>query len=456
MWTPKLADRAMPLYLAIADAAAADIGAGVLRPGEQLPPHRALAKALDIDFTTVTRAYAEVRRRGLVEGRVGQGTFVLSPRETAAQPRSNGLVDLGMNLPPAIDDKSIVARMWASFDAVSGDGSKLLMRYQEPGGSLRDRAAGLSWLKGRVDLSDTSRLLVAPGAQGALTAIMATLARPGDVVLVEDLSYPGFITLASHLGITLVAVASDALGILPEALDKACAEHGPKALYCTPTLHNPTTRTWDAGRRRDVVAIARARGLPIIEDDAYGLLPQKPVDTLASLAPDLVYYVASLSKCLAPALRIAYLVAPSEPVAMRLAGALRAMTAMASPLTAAVATSWVEGQLAHQILAAIRDESRARQAMLADIVPGRNLTTDRDGFHAWLTLPSQWSRGEFVARLRALGVAAVASDAFAVAAPPEAVRLGLGAASRRADLEKGLRAIAELLNDRPLLASYVV
>ena len=75
-WMPALGRDGGPVYLAIAEAIAADIDEGRLLPGMRLPAQRALAEALGIDFTTVTRAYAEAGKRGLVEGRVGHGTYV--------------------------------------------------------------------------------------------------------------------------------------------------------------------------------------------------------------------------------------------------------------------------------------------------------------------------------------------------------------------------------------------
>src|SRR5262249_30002319 len=99
-WTPTLNDRDGPVYQRIVEALTSDIASGRLRRGQQLPTHRALARSLGIDLTTVTRAYSEARQRGLTEARIGQGTFVaetmVTPRPGAALPQ----FDLSMNLPP--------------------------------------------------------------------------------------------------------------------------------------------------------------------------------------------------------------------------------------------------------------------------------------------------------------------------------------------------------------------
>ena len=100
-WIPTITEGSGSVYMRIVDALSADIASGRLARGQQLPTHRALARALDIDLTTVTRAYGEARRRGLIDARVGQGTFV---SETTARVASDihyqVKIDLSMNVPP--------------------------------------------------------------------------------------------------------------------------------------------------------------------------------------------------------------------------------------------------------------------------------------------------------------------------------------------------------------------
>nr|QQZ51497.1 GntR family transcriptional regulator [Phenylobacterium glaciei] len=134
------------------------MAAGRLAPGGRLPPQRTLAQRLGIDFTTVSRAYAEARRRGLVEGRVGQGTYVRARADGAAA----GPVDLSMNLPPHFEDAALTARMWREAGELQATGLDLLLRYQEAGGALADREAGALWLKDRLPGLDPDRVTVCP------------------------------------------------------------------------------------------------------------------------------------------------------------------------------------------------------------------------------------------------------------------------------------------------------
>ena len=136
--------------------------------------------------------------------------------------------------------------------------------------------------------------------------------------------------------------------------------------------------------------------------------------------------------------------------------AIRATASMASPLTAAIASRWIEDGIAEAVVAAIRRETAARQSIAISILPTQNVSTDPQGFHAWLALTPPWTRAEFSSRLRSEGISVVASDAFALGPAPEAVRLGLGAPESREDLAKSLRVVADLLDQSPDAFSMVV
>lgn len=457
-WRPVLRDGGGPIYLALANAMAADIAAGQLRPGQSLPAQRALAEALDIDLTTVTRAYNEARRRGLIEATVGRGTFVSGGETAPIKLVPQSPVDMTMNLPPQPEDAALTERLARGLAAVQRRPDLLsLLSYSQSAGTEQDRAAGAAWLKPCLGEIAPARVVIGAGAQATLAALLTSFARPGDVVLTEALTYPGFRSLAAHHGVTLVGLKMDSEGLLPEVLAEACRIHRPKALYCTPTIHNPTTATMSEERRAAIAAIARRYELPIFEDDVYGHLPSQPRTPLAALAPALTYYVVSLAKCVAPGLRIAYCVAPDVASATRLAAAVRATTFMAAPLMAALATQWIGDGSARAILDAIRTEGAARQQLAAQILSGATYAAHPQGHHLWLSVPATWNPTEFAGYLRPRGVAVVASDAFATqAAPPPAVRLSLGAAPDRPRLQQALELVAATLDQSHGTLSTVI
>lgn len=457
-WRPALSAAGGPLYLALADAIAADIAANRLRPGQALPPQRALAEALGIDFTTVTRGYNEARRRGLIDATVGRGTFVAGGDAASAPPEPASPVDMTMNLPPQPAAARLTHHLAQGLSAVQRRGDILaLLNYRQTAGHEDDRAAGAAWLRPRLGEIAPDRVLVCAGAQAALTALLVSFARPGGVVLTEALTYPGFRALAAQSGVEAIGVGMDDEGVRPDALDEACARHRPTALYCTPTIHNPTAATMSAARREAVAAVARRHGLVIFEDDVYGRLPRHAPPPIAAMAPDLTYYVGSLAKTVAPGLRIAYAVAPDAGSAVRLAAALRATTYSAAPIMAALATEWIGSGAAQAVCEAIREESEARQALAREALAGLRFTAHPSGHHLWLSLPPAWKAASLAGYLRPRGVAVVSADAFALHEPaPNHVRLSLGAARDRDELRQQLALVAGTLAHPPHAVLAVV
>ena len=270
-WTPSLLGRDKPHYLAIADAIADDIRSGRLAPADRLPPQRKLARRLDIDFTTVARGYVEAQKRGLIESRVGRGTFVLATvkRRHSPMARHPEIVDLSMNLPPEPDDPELLDRMQDGLEAVGRDLVSLL-RYQGFGGVRADKDAASNWLSRRGLVPSQDRLFISPGAHPALLGIFGIVAKAGDVVLAEQLTYPGARSIAAQLGLKLVGVPMDDEGVDADAFAKACAKLAPKAIYLNPTLLNPTTHTISTARRQAIAETARRFNVAIVEDDPYG------------------------------------------------------------------------------------------------------------------------------------------------------------------------------------------
>jgi DNA-binding transcriptional MocR family regulator len=236
----------------------------------------------------------------------------------------------------------------------------------------------------------------------------------------------------------------DAEGAVPDAMAKAIRAHRPKAVYLTPTLHNPSTATMTARRRGDIAAILSRTGVPLIEDDAYGFFDPSQ-DLIATLMPKQTFVTTSLSKCLTPGLRVSFLTAPDAASATGLRDILQSIAHMAPPLMVALVMEWLRTGDAKTIISAIRKEAGARQELAARILRGHAYSAQPNGRHVWMPLPQGRSRTEFVAQLFRRGLSVVASDAFAVSAPPQAIRLGLGAARTREDLASALYLLAATL-----------
>ncbi|CDX50836.1 Transcriptional regulator with HTH domain and aminotransferase domain [Mesorhizobium plurifarium] len=455
-WIPKIEDAGAPRYLAIADAIERDIAAGTLAQGERLPPQRRLAEMLGVDFTTVARGYVEAGKRGLIESTIGRGSFVrrgVLAATDMADPRRLQAADFTMNMPPEPTDPALVGRMKESFAAVARDLLPLL-RYQGFGGSPLDKEAASAWLGRRALVPAQERTFVTPGAHPALVGIFSLLARSGDSILSERITYPGVRSISAQLGLNLVGVEMDRDGVIPGAMEEAVLRHAPKAIYLNPTLQNPTTITIPERRRTELCAIARRLKVPIVEDDAYGFIPTHGPVPLAAIAPDICWHIAGLAKCIGAGLRLAYVIAPDARKGWSFSGAMRAVTVMASPITAAVVTRWIQDGTADSILRFIQSEAAARERLAArHFEPGTYLS-DSLSFNIWLPLRNGWTRSAFSSHVRATGVGVVASDAFtASGAPDEAVRVGLGGPISRDQLERGLAFMAHALEAPPEMAA---
>jgi DNA-binding transcriptional MocR family regulator len=455
-WSPDLSDFAGPRYQAIATAIEADRAAGRLEAGERLPTHRALAWRLGVTVGTVTRAYTEAQRRGLVIGEVGRGTFVRGQaRDSAMMPiepqRETEGTDFGFASPPALpEDREILYHLTALAREPS---SAALLAYQPNLGTEGARAAGADWLARNGVIQAPEHLAITSGAQHAIMLTLAALAQSGDRVLCEELTYPGFFAVCRFLGLRPEGLPMDRHGLDPVALEQTLRQRPYKALYTIPTLQNPTTITQPPDRRAAIVEICRRHGLAIIEDDIFAQLSKAP-PTLHELAPELTFHLTSLSKSLAPGLRIGYVAFP-KVAAERIALTMQATTVMAAPILAALSQHLITDGTASRLVHRRGKEVARRADRFREYLEPHGLALPEGSIHAWLPLPEPWRANDFAEAARRERVIVRSADRFSLARQVQvhAVRLCLGPPSDMADLARGLGALKELLDTPPLSSS---
>ncbi|MBX6323861.1 MAG: aminotransferase class I/II-fold pyridoxal phosphate-dependent enzyme, partial [Rhodospirillaceae bacterium] len=201
-------------------------------------------------------------------------------------------------------------------------------------------------------------------------------------------------------------------------------------------------------RRRAIAEIALAHDVAIVEDDVYGFLAPDGPAPLSVHAPRLGHYITSASKSMAPGLRIGFLVVPPGREA-NFALALRALSWMATPLTAEVVTRWIADGTAARLAEARRTESMVRQRLAAEAFADFDYRAAPYAFHGWLVLPAGWRAEAFVAAAQERGVLVTPAEAFSVGpSVPQAVRICLGGIGSRELLVQGLAVLRALL-DRP-------
>lgn len=465
IWVPRLDGWDGPKYRAIADALGADIAEGGLAPGTRLPTHRDLAFRLGVTVGTVSRAYREAERRGLIGGEIGRGTFVRDragsemgvqgslpewelpepPRETSPE---TGAISLAFNFPPPALEREALRETLAAL-AREADLS-ILTDYGPYGGSVRHREAGAAWIGQRGLRAVPERVVISPGAHNSILACLSAVTRPGDALLAEELTYPGIKPIARLMGLKLIPVALDEDGLVPEALAETIAAHPEaRALYCTPTMQNPTNRIMSPERREAIADIAARAGLAVIEDDILGPLLAHAPAPIAALIPEQGYYISSVSKGLAPGLRIGFAAVPAAAVGA-VGTAVRASNGMASPMTAEIVARWIEDGTGDRILASRRAEVAARQALLRAILPSVETVMPDGALHGWARLGEEMRPGEWIKAAEKAGVILTPGDAFCVGRvpTPHHVRLCLGQPTRRDILIRALNRLKPILEAR--------
>jgi len=441
-WVQGVRAQQGPIYQRIVAALERAISRGSLAPGQRLPSQRALAQQLGVDLTTVTRAFDEARKRGLIEARGPQGSFIAPPHAEFAQP-----VDLSMNVPPVPDADALAETLRRGAAVVlARSNAPNLMTYHLGGGNPTDRHAAARWLQPMLGKVDDACLLLTEGAQVALASILLSQGREGDAILCDRLVYPGLLQAAATLGRRLLTVDGDEHGMCPDALARRARESGARLVYLNPTCQNPTAMTVPASRREALARVLQQEQLLAIEDDPYWLLAEDAPTPLAVWAPRQVFYVATLSKVISPGLRTAFVQCPSAGHAAMMAASLRATRLMGHPLVSALASQLLLDGSAQALLAQVCAEARERTRM-ARYLLAPSLLARADGLHAWCRVPAPWTDSTLVRTAQLQGLAIAPSSAFC---PPDApfeggVRLSLGLAADRRQLESALRRIDRLL-----------
>lgn len=449
MWSPTT-PKIRPIYRGIVRALQTDISESLLLPGERLPTQRALAEHLGVTIGTVTKAYTEAERAGLIVSRVGRGSFVLRFPEDAIAPDSGpeSTIDLSVNTVAIEPLNNALNRV---LGALSRRKSlyRLLEHHPIPG-LLHQRAAGAKWLKLRGIEARAEELILCNGSQEGLMAALATVTRPGDAVLTEHLNYAGIRRLADLFKLDIRGVPTDAHGIRPDRLVDMAGTARVGAILCSPTLHNPTNATMPLERRREVLAAAARLAAVVIEDDSYGHLSADQTPTLATLDPARCIYLCGTSKSIAPGLRIGFMKAPDHLVA-RLSDGVHATSWTSPSLMGEIAATLIEEGMAETFLTWHRREASARLDVARRILGDAVAVPDMPTYHIWHHLAAPWRATEFAAEVRASGVLVSPADFFAIdrAPPPHAIRISLGGVADRTALERGLQIIADTLGRRP-------
>ncbi|WP_110945748.1 PLP-dependent aminotransferase family protein [Streptomyces avicenniae] len=433
----------------VADLVAARIRRGELRPGDRLPTQRDFARRHAIAPSTAARVYRELARRGLTVGEVGRGTFVRAaavPDASALSEPAGSRIDLELNHPVAPGQAALLA---PGLDPLlRPDVLAEALRPVGAAGTPAARHAAASLLARGGWFPDPDRVLFAGNGRQATAAAIAALVPPGARLGAEELTYPVLKTVAARLGVTLVPLAMDDDGLVPEAVEEANRRARLHAVYLQPTLHNPLSVTMPGARAHRLADVLLRTGVHAVEDGVWGFL-RDDLPPLAALAPERTVLIDSLSKRLAPGLTAGFAVAPAALTAP-LAAALRSGGWTPPRFALEAAARWQADGTADALVRAKQREAGVRQEIAARHLGGYAVRGDRRSYYCWWELPAPWRADTFVAAAARRGIGVTPAAAFAVGRhrAPNAVRLGL-ASPDVGDLDRALAVLAALARSAP-------
>ncbi|WP_140984491.1 PLP-dependent aminotransferase family protein [Asticcacaulis tiandongensis] len=423
----------------LAEALAAAIHDGRYKAGDRLPTHRELSRHAGVSIGSVTRAIDLLTRRGLVRGEVGRGTFVNALQASGA----SGLpIDLTINMPPPVIDEAVFAD--AMHDALSHALRIPLAGYADFRGTDAQRQVMADWLSADRLKVSADDILLTVGGQQAVHLAFADIKDRSPVILTEAATFSGAIVAAANLGVRFDTVDHDADGMRPDDLERAIRATGARAIYTVPVCQNPFGFEMSEARRRDILRVCERHDVMIVEDDIYGVYAFKQSATYKALAPERVYYLTSLSKCLTPLVRSGVLVPPPDRRAV-LTQRIRAEVWGAAPVAIETGCALVRNGAADTARTRLRQEARARVQLSAEILGLREVAMPEGAPHIWLPMPAL--EAERLARRSAEnGVRVTPPDStFVKGDKAWGVRLCIMAPTQRQDVQQALKIVAELM-----------
>ena len=295
--------------------------------------------------------------------------------------------------------------------------------------------------------ADVDNILMASGGQNALAAIFAGVFQPGDKLGTNALVYPGVKSAAKLFGVQLVAIQEENGEMTRAGIEYAVKNSNIKAIFVMPDAHNPTTHTLSYAGRHRLAKAAKEMGFFIIEDGINSLLSAKPMDAIATMAPEETIYIASLSKTLIPALRLAYMVAPKR-FYKALDNALYNINLSQSTVLLELASRLIVSGHLDALLEKRSVGIAQRNVLASKMLKPHTLIGNNDSLSRWLLLPGGMTGAQFERMALEKGVFVYGAERFAVGKDPPvgAVRVSICTPNTTQKLEQGLFILKEILD----------
>ncbi|MEK4730429.1 MULTISPECIES: PLP-dependent aminotransferase family protein [unclassified Paenibacillus] len=448
-WTPVRKKLSSPIYRSIASLLEYDIINGFLAPNTKLPPQRELADYLDVNLSTITRAFKICEVKGLIYAVTGRGTFVTPHVRNAIfleeHVERNQYIEMGIIQPldHCNDQVAEMVKQVASKDYLT-----TLLDYRHPLGIPYHQTAARTWMHQFGMEAEAKNIMIVSGAQNALALTLMSLFHPGDKIAVDIHTYPNFIELANLLNIQLVPIDGDTSGMLPESLEKSCNTNHIKGIYLIPSCHNPTAIVMDMERRQNLAKIINQHGIILIEDDIYSFLSPSGFLPVSHFVPDHFVYILSTSKSLSSGLRVAYMTC-TELLKEKMHYGVFNVNIKTSSLNAEIITEMIHSGIAEEIIRQKRAIALERSKLYQSYFHQYTQTENPLSFYRWLPLSHHYQLKELENKAMDYGIHIYHSARFLTRKDngDQFLRVSLSSSLDQLELVIGLQRLQRLLSN---------
>ncbi|WKA58531.1 PLP-dependent aminotransferase family protein [Planococcus shenhongbingii] len=450
-WKPDKKALKRPVFSSLASMLEQDIANGFLAPGSKLPPQRELADFLDLNFTTITRAYKVCERKGLIYAITGSGTFVAPNAArsiTISADHTPNRIELGF----VTSFEQTNAHVTDTLQKVAKKSYvEQLLNYNDPTGMPHQKTAALNWMEPLGIYSDPDRVAIVSGAQNALAVTLMALFEPGNRIATDLYTYSNFIELAKLFHIQLVPIIGDQFGMLPGELEKQCSQITVHGIFLMPSCSNPTTITIPDFRKQELAAVIRKHRLILIEDDIHAFLTagiitdyQQP---MFNLLPEQTVYICGTSKSICSGLRVAYMVF-GNGMRDRISQAIFNINVKTSSFDAEVITELILSGKAQEIVLQKKELAEQANDLYFSYFPSAENSGHPLSFYRWLQIDENIGNAEVEAEMEKHGIRVFHSDRFlsGQTTSNKYLRIALSSTGSLDELETGLKIIKQLLD----------
>ncbi|ASS95507.1 PLP-dependent aminotransferase family protein [Peribacillus simplex] len=449
-WKPDKKALKRPFYKSLASLLEQDITNGFLAPGTKLPPQRELADFLDLNFTTITRAYKISEVKGLIYAVTGSGTFVA--------PNATRSITISADKTANSIDLGFVASFEQTNDIVTETIQKTvnksyleqLLNYNDPTGIPHQKTAALNWMESFGIHADQEHIAIVSGAQNALAIALAALFVPGNRIATDLYTYSNFIELAKMFHIKLVPIPGDQFGMLPDELEKQCCQTNIDGIFLMPSCNNPTTIMMSDIRKQELAAVILKHRLILIEDDIHAFLTAGVISDyrqpMFHLLPEQSVYICGTSKSICSGLRVAYMVY-GDALREKISQAIFNINVKTSSFDAEVITELILSGKAHEIVSQKKQLAQTANDIYSEYFPLRKDVGHPLSFYRWLPIQGHNNALQLETDLKRHGIRVFHSNRFqsGQTTPDMYLRIALSSTNSFDELKIGLEILKQYL-----------